>query len=98
MVSFYSVLKIYLGDFSLVPHMYSVAAGFTTFYLLMCMTLYSIFMTPMFLGIIVGHFEIEWGRIKSIQEMQKQSFKIYDVIWRILTGYFGQMHREEKDK
>ncbi len=65
-ISFYTVLKIYLGDFSVVSKMYAVASGFTTFFLVMCMSLYSIFMTPMFLGIIVGHFEIEWSRVKSI--------------------------------
>lgn len=72
--AFYSVLKIYLGDFTLVAKMYYVAADFTTFFLFICMTLYSIFLTPMFLGIIVGHFEIEWARVKNIQFTKKQSF------------------------
>ena len=46
--------------------MYSYAPGFTTLYLFLMMSLYTIFLTQMFLGIIVGHFEDEWNLVKKI--------------------------------
>ena len=62
--SIFTLLKIYLGDFSPISEMYGAAPIFTTFYLLVMMSLYTIFLTQMFLGIIVGHFETEWNLVK----------------------------------
>ena len=55
-----------MGDFSPIQEMYFAAPGFTTFYLLLMMSLYTIFLTNMFLGIIVGHFETEWNLVKDL--------------------------------
>ena len=74
--SIFTLLKIYLGDFSPVGEMYSAAPGFTTFYLLLTMTLYTIFLTQMFLGIIVGHFETEWNLVNEMKGSNQESFNV----------------------
>ena len=90
--SIYVLLKLYLGDFQPVAGMHSYAPGFTTLYLFLMMSLYTIFLTQMFLGIIVGHFEDEWNLVKKIQsgDKNKQSFNVAAVIWRILVNYFEE--------
>ena len=95
--SIYVLLKLYLGDFQPVAGMHSYAPGFTTLYLFLMMSLYTIFLTQMFLGIIVGHFEDEWNLVKKIQsgDKKKQSFNIGAVIWRILVNYFEERMEQQ---
>ena len=58
--SIFTILKMYLGAFEVVPGMYAAAPLFTTWFLLQMLSLYTIFLTQIFLGVIVGHFEHEW--------------------------------------
>ena len=53
-----------MGDFTVLNEMYAALPRFTTFYLILTMALYTIFITQMFLGIIVGHFDEEWNRVQ----------------------------------
>lgn len=43
--------------------MYAAAPRFTTFFLLLTMSIYTMFLIQMFLGIIYGHFSEEWSRV-----------------------------------
>ena len=83
--------------------MYAASSFFTTFYLLLIMTLYTIFLTQMFLGIIVGHFEAEWKLVKDLQQDKSKdgkSFNVASVVWLILSKYFNERRevQEEKEK
>ena len=96
--SIFTLLKIYLGDFSPVQEMYFAAPGFTTFYLLLMMSLYTIFLTNMFLGIIVGHFNTEWNLVKDLTSAEDQKFNVAAVVWRIVYKYFKEREKEQLAK
>ena len=92
--SIFTLLKIYLGDFTPVREMYNYAPFFTTFYLLLMMSLYTIFLTQMFLGILVGHFETEWNLVKDLTSQDEKSFNVAAVVWRIVYKYFKALEIE----
>mmetsp|Transcript_35212 Transcript_35212/g.46379 ORF Transcript_35212/g.46379 Transcript_35212/m.46379 type:complete len:160 (-) Transcript_35212:2846-3325(-) len=95
--SIFNTNKIYMGDFSLIGKMFSVSPIFTTFYLFMSMTLYTMFITQMFLGVVVGHFLDEWKRVHQIVSQSNESFRILPVIWRVVKGYYKH-RRDEKER
>ena len=78
--------------------MYSAAQGFTTFYLLLTMSLYTIFLTQMFLGIIVGHFETEWNLVNEMKGNNQESFNVAQVVKNIVKQYFKERVEEEQKK
>lgn len=85
----YVVFKMYLGDFSIVPQMTEVQPITTLLYLGIIMTVYSIFLVQIFLGIVVGHFEVEWHRVEAIHNFKKdQSYNVIAIIFRILKTHF----------
>ena len=75
--------------------MYGSAPGFTTFHLLLMMSLYTIFLTNMFLGIIVGHFETEWNLVKDLTSSEDQKYNVAAVVWRIVYKYFKEREKEQ---
>lgn len=53
------------------------------------LTVYSIFLAQIFLGIVVGHFEVEWKRVEAIHNSNKdQSYNVIAIIYRILSTHF----------
>ena len=96
--SIFNTNKIYMGDFSLIGKMFAVSPIYTFFYLFMSMTLYTFFITQMFLGVVVGHFLDEWKRVQQIVSQSHESFSLLPVIWRVITDYFSHRRDEEERK
>lgn len=92
----YATAKIYMGDFTIIGKMYSSSPNFTTFYLFMSMIMYTMFISQMLLGVIVGHFMTEWKRVHQIvRDSPGKSFTILPVIWRVIYEYFTQRRDKE---
>ena len=62
------------------------------------MTLYTIFIVQMFLGVVVGHFEHEWKRMQTINSDKSQSYNLLAVIARILITYFTTRKKEMEEQ
>ena len=96
--SIFNTNKIYMGDFSLIGKMFAVSPIYTFFYLFMSMTLYTFFITQMFLGVVVGHFQEEWKRVQKIVSQSHESYNLLPVIWRVICDYFVYRRDEEERK
>ena len=59
------------------------------------MTVYSIFLVQIFLGIVVGHFEVEWKRVEAIHNSNKdQSYNVIAIMFRIMKTHFTNEARK----
>jgi hypothetical protein len=87
--SFFTLVRLFLGDFTLVNTMYNVQPLFTAGFLWLLLTLYTIFILQMFLGIVIGHFELEWKRVEVINATNEENNNLFAVITRVIKTYFN---------
>ena len=74
--------------------MYTVQPLFTAAFLWLLLTLYTIFILQMFLGIVIGHFELEWKRVEVINASNQLSNNLFAVITRVFKTYFNDRRLE----
>lgn len=77
----YSILKLYMSDFSILTKMWVIDNIFTTIFFISTIILNMIFMVSIFIGVIVGHFNGELTQVNKL--IEGKNLNLMSVLYRI---------------
>ena len=82
------LLKMSTGDFDIIWKMYELSPVFTPIYFTSFMIITIIFLTNIFIGLVLNHFTKEMDLFEKTASNQEQNVFLWDVIYQIISNYY----------